>query len=129
MTMPKYILGTEATVNNDQEARDLANRKCQQDDLAEAREETSVAYKQASEDLAEFKRQVVAYKAANNVKNPTNDQRNVIATVTRSVSNIQLDGPGHGVDPIDRQIAAHALALKKKRDEAMKAWNDSGKVT
>ena len=128
MTMPRYILGNEAANSTEQEAQDLADRRRHRDDLLKSRAETSDAYQKALKDLADFKKQATAYREANNVKNPTAEEREIIATVTRSVSDVQLTGPGHGVPEIDRQIAAYALILKKRKDEAMKAWNEAGKV-
>ena len=128
MTMPRYILGNEAASTNEKEAQDLADRRRHRDDLLKTRAETSDAYQKALKDLAEFKRQATAYREANNVKNPTAEEREIIATVTRSVSNVELTGPGHGVPVLERQIAAYAVQLKKRKDETMKAWNEAGKV-
>lgn len=126
--MPQYIRGTAAAANNEVETRDLADRRRQKNDLLQTRAETSAAYNEAQNELEKFTRQVEEYRAANKIKDPTPTEREAIVTVTRSVSDIQLEGPAHGVTAIERQIAAHALALKKKKDEAMKAWNEAGKV-
>lgn len=126
--MPRYILGNEAASSNDQEAQDLADRRRHREELLKARSDTSDAYQRALKDLAQFKRQATAYREANNVKNPTSEDREIIATVTRSVSDVELTGPGHGVPVLERQIAAYAIILKKRKDDTMKAWNDAGKV-
>ena len=129
LNMPKYIRGSKEAASTEVETRDLADRRRQKDDLLKKRGVTSAAYTQAQSDLDEFQRQVQEYRQANNVKNPTADDRAIIATVTRSVSSVRLNGPGHGVSDLERRIAGHASILVKRRDETMAAWNEAGKVS
>lgn len=128
LTIPHYIRGTKEAASTEQETRDLTDRRRQKEDLLKARGDTSAAYTQAQRDLDDFQRRVHEFRQANNVKNPTTEDRRLIATVTQSVSSIRLTGPSYGVSDIDRRIAAHATVLVKKRDETMAAWNDAGKV-
>ena len=121
MTMPRYIVGNEAAANDEQESQDLVDRRQHREELIQNRKDTNVAFKRAADDLADFKKKAAAYRLANNIKNPSLEDRELIATVTRSVSDVQLTGPSHGVPTIERQIAAHALALKKRKDETWKA--------
>ena len=126
--MPNYIRGTEAAATTNQDTDDLMDRRQQRDNLLQTRKETNAAFKKAQNDLTTFRNQVAAYRTANNIKNPSSIQLAAIDVVTKSVSNINLTGPSHGISDIDRRIAAHACALKKKVDETSKAWNQAGKV-
>ena len=128
LNIPRYIRGSKEAATTEVETRDLADRRRQKDELLKKRGVTSAAYTQAQSDLDDFQRKVQEFQQANNVKNPTANDRAIIATVTRSVSSIRLNGPSHGVSDIDRRIAGHAAALVKRRDETMAAWNEAGKV-
>ena len=128
LTIPRHIRGTQETVNNDIEHQDLADRRRQRQALLKTRGETSAAYNQAQDELNDFQRKVAEYQKANNIKSPSSNDRAVIASVKQSVSSIRLTGPSHGVSDIDRQIAAHAVVLAKRRDETQQAWNEAGKV-
>lgn len=129
LNVPRYIRGKKEAASTEVETRDLADRRRQKDELLKKRGETSAAYTQAQQDLDDFQQRCHDYRLANNVKNPTDNDRAVIATVTQSVSSVKLTGPSHGVPTIERQIAGHANALIKRRDEAMTAWNEAGKVS
>ena len=126
--MPNYIRGTEAAATNAVDQQDLIDRRKQRDNLLKTRTETSAAYNQAQANLSKFQQMVIEYQAANKIRDPSESEREVIAVVTRSVSDVRLTGPGHGVSDMDRKIAAHALKLKKLANEAEKAWNAAGKV-
>ena len=128
LTVPHYIRGTKEAANTENEARDLEDRKRQKDNLLVTRGTTSANYKKAQADLDDFQLKVQEYRQANNIKNPSSTDLALIASVKRSVSSVRLTGPAHGVSDIERQIAGHANMLIKRRDEAMKAWNDAGKV-
>ena len=129
MTIPSYIRGTKEAASTENEAQDLADRRAQKEDLLKTRTETSAKYKAAQRDVDAFQAKVHDFRQANNVKHPTVDDRALITSVTQSVSSIRLTGPSHGVPNIERQIAGYATALIKRRDEAMAAWNDAGKVS
>ena len=129
MQVPHHVHGKKATVQTEREKKDLNRRRRQKEDLLAEQERASAAYDDAEAELTEFQDQVEAYKAADRVKNPSENDREVMLVVRRSVESITLNGPSHGVPDIDRKIAAHAIVLKKKRDDAMKVYDDAGKVS
>ena len=129
LTIPPYIRGSKEAASTAVETRDLADRRRQKDELLKTRGETSTAYAKAQDDLDHFQKQVQDYQLACNVRNPSANDRALIATVTRSVSTIRLTGPSHGVSDLDRRIAGRATALIKSRDDAMAAWNEAGEVS
>lgn len=128
LNIPAYIRGNKVAASTEQEKRDLDDRRRQRDELLVKRGETSAAYTKAQQDLDDFQAKALDFRQANNVKNPNVGERQLIATVTRSVSSIRLTGPSHGISDIERRIAGHAVALGKRRDETMNAWNEAGKV-
>ena len=128
LTIPNYIRGSKEAASTELESNDLVARRRQRDELSKTRADNYTTYQQAQEELDHFQSKVHEFRRANNIKNPTSDEREVIATVTRSVSSIRLSGPSHGVPDVERRIAGHATALAKRRDETMAAWNDAGKV-
>ena len=128
MQVPHHIHGKKATIQTEREKNDLTRRRRQKEDLMEEQERASEAYDNAQAELTEFQDQVKAFKAADRVKDPSAHDREVMLEVRRSVESITLSGPSHGVPDIERKIAAHAIALKKKRDDAMKVYDDAGKV-
>ena len=128
MQVPHHITGAKAAAHSNREKNDLARRRRQKEDLLEEQELASAAYDRAQDDLNDFQRQVEAYKAADRMKEPTDEDRETMLLVKRSVESITLTGPARGMSDIDRKIFAHALALKKTRDDAMKAYDESGKV-
>ena len=128
MQVPAHIAGVKATTHTQREKNDLNRRRRQKEDLLAEQDRACEAYDRAQDDLNEFQRQVEAYKAADRVKDPSNEDRETMLVVKRSVDSITLNGPSHGVSDMERKIAVHALALKKKRDDAMKAYDESGKV-
>ena len=126
--MPHHIAGSQASTHTTREKNDLNRRRRQKEDLLAEQERASEAYDAAQEALDEFQRQGEAYKAADRIKDPSPADRETMLVVKRSVENVAISGPSHGTSELERKIYAHALALKKTRDEAMKAYDETGKV-
>ena len=97
--------------------------------LERRKEEASDRYNEAEDKLLKFQNDVDSYRLADNQKNPNAAERLSLESVRSSVSNIVLNGPGHGVSDIDRKIAAHATVLKKAADTQYKAYLEASKVS
>ena len=126
--LARHLVGGTVATHDEQDIKDLENRKKQLPKLLARKDEASDRYDEAEKELSDFRDKVAAYRVADNHKKPTADETAVILSVRESVSSISLTGPGHGVSDIERQIAAHAVALKKKSDTLYKSYNEATKV-
>ena len=126
--LARHLIGGAVATHDEQDVKDLQSRNKQLPKLLARKEEASKLYDEAEKELNDFRDNVAAYRVADNHKKPTADETSVMLAVRASVSSITLTGPGHGVSDIDRQIAAHAVALKKKSDTLYKSYNEASKV-
>ena len=129
MEVPAHLdkAGTSAVNATDRKQLEARRRALKR--LDRRRIETEAEHETAETEYDSFVDLMDDWKAANNVRTPTDEQQVIIRTMNESVSSINLTGPNNGVPEIQRKMSEKVLKLKDAKNAAFAAWTGALKVS